>query len=224
MKKLCFVEMEGVLLSHKNYKANERRVTSFVSELAEYCGQNKIELYLISGFHESVAVKKHAHSLLDSFFDKKHFLFVNDTYISKKQEADARLHRDGLAKDPEFVDSYFKQVAMKDVVDKRHLFPSDALLLSDDLWVDGYYTNRFSKLDFAIFEENILDRGKPAEPISGLAYFSLNVESVKPLLANFPKIDFSALDKYVFEAMKNILIGDTNFANVVRKSLEKKKG
>lgn len=223
MKKICFVEMEGVLLSHNQYKANERRACNFISELSSFCAGKKIGLYMVTGFHEPVAHKKFESSCLVDFFDDAHFLHVDKEYIDGKLETDRKIHLDGLAKDPEFNDSYFKQVVMEKVLTEHKISPRRALLLCDDLWVDGYYTMRFSKVDFAIFEENILDRGKPAEHISGLAYFSLGFPSVKMLLENFPQVDLKALDKLVFESMKKALIDEDAFSKIVKNKVLQKK-
>jgi len=221
MKKLCFIEMEGVLSPYLAYEPNGRRVRSFLEDLVNYCREHKIELFLISGHHENVAKKKMCDNSFHDFFDENHFLCVNDSYISKKGESDQKLHKDNLAKDPGFNDSYFKQVIIQDILKQKNLLPKDALLLSDDIWVDGYYTTRFSKIDFAIFEGNVLDRGKPVERINGLAYFSLDIDSVKQLLEKFPLTNNSSLDRHVFESMKKVLVGD-NFADAVKKGMMQK--
>jgi hypothetical protein len=214
MKKLCFIELEGVLSDFGKYSPSKDKVKNFLNELSSFCKKNKIELFLISGHGAGVAEKRLRELGLGAYFDEKHFLHVSEEYISKKAESDAKLHRDGLEKDPNFVDTYFKQVAIQNVLSNKKLLAGDALLLSDDLWVDGYYTTRFSKIDFALFEDNLLDRGKSAERISGLAYFNLDFSSVKILLENFPQVNYSALDKYVFEAMKKVLVGDEVAASI----------
>ncbi|MEK6958419.1 MAG: hypothetical protein AABW59_00055 [archaeon] len=210
MKKLCFVEMEGVLLSSGAYAADGGKAKDFIGALYNFCKSNKIELYLISGFHEPVAHKKFESSYLSKIFDKSHFICVDEKYICSKAEQDQKIHREKLLVDPEFCDSYHKQVMIKEMLAKNNLSPGEALLLADDFWVDGYYSVRFSKIDFAIFEENMLDRGKPfSERIQGMAYFTLDFDSAKLLLENFPKVDLKYLDKFVFETMKNLLVGDS---------------
>ena len=221
MKKVCFVEMEGVLLSDRDYAANERRAKSFVVGLSRFCRGHKIELYLVTGFHEPVADSKLNSSYLKDFFDGGHFLHVDESYIAGKGEQDEKIHRESLEKNPEFNDSYFKQVGMQKVLSERHLLPKDALLLSEDLWVDGYYTMRFSKVDFAMFEENLLDRGKRADRISGLAYFNLDFSSVKGLLESFPPVSYAGLDKFVFDSMKKALLGDNTMSALVNAVKEK---
>ena len=221
MKKVCFIEMEGVLLSHNDYRVNERRAKSFVQDLSTLCREHKTELYLVTGFHESVAHQKFEHSFLKDFFDEKHFLHVNDAYIKGKSEPDEKIHRSSLEKDPEFNDSYFKQVVMQQVLAEKSFSPKEALLFADDLWVDGYYSMRFSKVDFALFEENLLDRGKRAERISGLAYFNLDFSSAKQLLENFPRVDHAGLDKFVFDSMKKAFLGDSAMSAIVNAVKEK---
>lgn len=221
MKKICFVEMEGLITPFGHYQPNGRRVKSFLEDLLEFSKEKGVEVFLVSGHAKEAAIEKLASVNFEGFFDEKHFLFVDEKYISKKAEMDKKVYEASLAKDPEFVDTYFKQVIISEIMKKKRLSEKDILLLSNDIWVDGYYTTRFSKVDFAIFEENIMDRGKPAERMSGLAYFNLDFASVKPLIEKFPHTDHVALDKYVFESMKKALIGD-NFTDLIKKGLEKK--
>jgi len=209
MKKLCFIEMEGILAPLGNYSPDKEKVTLFLNELTSFSKKNKIELFLVSGHHEPIAKQiLHKHEF-SKFFDENHFLCVDELYISKKEVADRDLHKENLKKDKFFLDNYFKQVAIQQLLKEKDLNERDALLLSDDIWVDGYYTTRFSKIDFAIFEENITDRGNKVDRINGLAYFSFDFSSVKKLLSDFPKVDLSGLDKYVFEIMKKVLVGDS---------------
>ncbi len=220
MKKLCFVEMEGILISDKSYSANEKKVKSFLKELNKFCDSKKIRLILLSGFHKDVAEKKFSESFLPKYFKQKNFFFVNEEYISSKQDTDEKIHRDSLKKDPEYNDGYFKQTIIQKICKDEKVTEKDALLLCDDIWIDGYYTTRFSKIDFALFEENLCDRGKTCDRISGLAYFSLKFISVKNLLLDFPTVDFSVLDRYVFNKMKDVLLGNTDFSAIIKKKME----
>lgn len=106
---------------------------------------------------------------------------------------------------------------------KENNFESkDAILFCEDIWVDAYYTTRFSKIDFALFENNLRDRGKKTDRISGLAYFNLDFNSVKILIENFSKTDLSLLDKFVFTKMQETLLKDVDFSNVVKKIQKQK--
>ena len=58
MKRVCFIEFEGVLDSGKDYSVDEENATKFAEKLSAYCKKNKIELFLISGLHEKVALDK----------------------------------------------------------------------------------------------------------------------------------------------------------------------
>ncbi len=222
MKKLCFVELEGLLTNYKSYSANDAKIKDFVKSLHSFCKENKIEVFLVSGHHETIAKQKILEKKFHEFFDKEHFVFVDELYIESKGEDDKKLHRDNLAKDPEFNDSFFKQVLIQRVLKEKDVNQKDALLLCNDVWVDGYYTTKFSKIDFALFEENLTDRGNKVERLSGLAYFNFDFDSVKQLLTNFPKVDFASLDKYVFEVMKSVLVGDS-VKDSIRQSILKKK-
>jgi len=213
--------MEGVISKYNHYSPNQVKVKDFLEKLSSFCKQNGIELYLISGHHETVAKKKFCENKFNEYFDEAHFLCVTNQYISNKADVDQKLHKENLAKDPEYNDSFFKQVIIQNILKIKDVNERDALLLSNDVWVDGYYTMRFSRIDFAIFEDNITDRGKSIERISGLAYFNLDFDSAKILLDNFPTTNTIALDKYVFEVMKSVLVGDT-VKDSIRNSVLKK--
>ncbi|MDD3083874.1 MAG: hypothetical protein PHP82_02520, partial [Candidatus ainarchaeum sp.] len=138
-------------------------------------------------------------------------------YISSKNENDEKLHRNNLEKDSSFNDSFFKQTIISKILIEKNLQKEDAILFCNDVWVDGYYTMRFSKIDFAIFENNIVDRGKKIEKILGLIYFNFNFSSVKKLLEDFPVVDYSFLEKYVFEVMKGVLMKDVDLNKLKEK-------
>jgi hypothetical protein len=222
MKKVCFVELEGLLVNYKSYSADDSLAKSFVSDLSSFCKKNEIELYLVSGHHEPVAKRKMVDKEFHKFVDSKHFVFVDEVYIESKGEDDKKLHRDNLAKDAEFNDSFFKQVLIQRILKEKDLNEKDALLLCNDIWVDGYYTTRFSKIDFALFENNLTDRGNKTERINGLVYFNFDFDSVKSILTDFPVVNYSSLDKYIFDVMKNVLVGDS-VKDSIRQSVLKKK-
>jgi len=224
MKRVCFIEFEGILDSNGNYKLNTQKARTFLKELTNFCNINKIELILISGFHHKVAEAKFNRSFLKSFFKKDKFFYVDDNYLNSKAEVDKALHVENLKKDKEFTDSYFKQVLIQQFLFDNKIKPEEVLLLCNDVWVDGYYTTRFSKVDFAVFEDNLLDRRNLIDRISGLAYFNLNFSSVKILLENFPNVDFGPLNKFVFKKIQEALLKDVDFSSVVKKVSEKQKG
>lgn len=222
MKKVCFIEFEGILNSFEGYKVNSAKAKKFISDLHKYCEENRIELILVSGYHKSIALKKFKTSFVHAYFKEHQFFYVDEKYLVNKGEEDEKLHKKNLEKDKEFNDSYFKQVLIQQFMHDNKIGVTEALLLCNDIWVDAYYTTRFSKVDFAIFEENVRERGNKIDRINGLAYFNLDVESVKILLKNFPQVDTTALDKYVFKKMQETLLKDVDFSQVAKKAAEKK--
>ncbi|OQA30786.1 MAG: hypothetical protein BWY55_00770 [archaeon ADurb.Bin336] len=222
MKKVCFLGFEGIIDSFKEYTPAKENLGPFLKDLTLFCKESNIELFLVSGFYEGVAKKKFFDSEFNSFFEEDQFVFVDDGYIESKKEEDKNLHLDNLEKDPEFHDSFFKQVLIQKILKEKNLVESDALLLCNDVWVDGYYTTRFSKIDFALFKNNLTDRGSRVGLINGLVYFDLDFSSVKKLLTSFPNADFSSLDKYVFEVMKSVLVDDS-VKDSIKESIIKKR-
>lgn len=222
MKKLCLFEIDNVLFDNNGYSVDVDKAKTFVKELTDFCDSKGIKVFFLSGFHKNVVLEKIKKSFFNDFFSEDTFFCVDDSYIAGKEETDAKLHKDNLEKDSYFRDAYFKQTIINSKLKELSLEPKDVLLLGNDIWVDGYYTMKFSKVDFALFKDNLMDRGKPAEPISGLAYYTLDFDSVKLLLENFPKVDFSALDKYVFNTMKDVLLKDVDFSGVVKKAMDRR--
>jgi hypothetical protein len=222
MKKVVFVKMEGVLISENNYCPDKDRVEKFVIDLFEYCKKNSIRLLLISGYHESVAKKKFSESFLKKYFSEEQFIYVHDDYVNKKEDTDRKLHLENLKKDSEFNDSYFKQVEIKNFLESNNLDKKDILLLANDLWVDGFYTIKFSGVDFAICKENIVERGNIASCINGLAYFNFDFDSLKILIEDFPIVDTTALQDFIFKKMSEVLMKDVDFSGLVKKAAEKR--
>ena len=111
--------MEGILLYNKEYSPNAKRVSDFISKLSKFCKKEKVDLYLLSGFHEKVSKREFKKSGFGKYFDKEHFLFVDEKYISEKADVDEKIHRDALENDPGFVDSYFKQIAILNMIIKN---------------------------------------------------------------------------------------------------------
>jgi hypothetical protein len=222
MKKVCFIEFEGILAPFEGYKLNTAKAKEFIEKLHKYCEENRIELILISGFHKNIAEKKFKTSFVNKYFKDHKFFYVDEKYLVSKEETDEKLHRDNLEKDKEFNDSYFKQVLIQQFMHDNKISSEDVLLLCNDVWVDAYYTTRFSKVDFAIFEDNVRERGNKIDRINGLAYFNLDVDSVITLLKKFPKVDTSALDKFVYKKMTESLLKDVDFSAVAKKAAEKK--
>lgn len=223
MKRVCFIEFEGILLSNADYLVNLAKSKMFLTNLKNYCDKNNIKLVLVSGFHKEIAQKKFNSSFVKSFIKKEDFFYVNDAYISDKEDADKKSYLENLKKDKEFSDSYFKQVMIQKFLKENDFESDDAILLCSDIWVDAYYTTRFSKIDFALFEDNLRDRGKKTNRISGLAYFNLDFDSVKILIENYPKTDLSLLDKFIFTKMQEALLKDVDFSGVVKKIKEQNK-
>lgn len=221
MKKVCFLNLEGVLLEEKNYVVSTNKVNSFLKELTLFSKENNIELFLVTGYNELIAKQKFLEKGFNNFFDVEHFVFVSEDYISNKTKEDKEIHLTKLEEDPMFIDSFFKQVFIKNYLEKNSLNPIDALLLCNDIWVDGYYTNRFSGIDFALLKNNLVDRGNETQIISGLAYFELEFGFVKKLLIDFPKTDYSFLDAYVFEIMKRALVSDSVKESIKESILKK---
>jgi hypothetical protein len=222
MKKVVFVEMEGVLLPFAHYKPSEERAEKFASKLSEYCAENKIKLLLVSGYSYNVAERKFSQSFLKKYFNKENLICVDNKYLESKTPEDLEIYNSRIKQDEEAVDAYHKQHAILEFMKENNLVPSDIILFAEDVWLDGYYSTRFSKVDFAILEENVSEKGIPADRIQGLAYFSLDFPTARDLIKVFPKIDTSLLEKRVFDEIKKSLLGSDSFKTALAQAVQKK--
>jgi hypothetical protein len=223
MKRLCFLKFEGLLEDNANYFVDKKKASVFVRNLCDFCSKNNVEVFIVSGFHENVALEKFEESFLKDFFDKEHFVFVEDSHIFSKHETDKKLHEQNLEKDSFFVDSFFKQTFISRMLVEKNCSGNEALLFCNDVWVDGYYTMKFSKIDFVLFENNLLDRNNAVEKINGLKYFSFD-SNPKDFFENPLNLNYSFLDKYVFEKMKEVLLKDVDFSKLKEKIGGEKSG
>jgi hypothetical protein len=217
MKTICFIEMEGILLDDNEYKADIEKTKDFSEKLINYFKENNIEFYLLSGHHEKIAKEKFENSYLKDLIPIERFIFVDDNYIQKKEEQDKQMHLENLEKDENYKDSYFKQVFIQEQLLKKNIDKKNAVLLCKDIWVDGYYTSRFSKIDFALFKNNLLNKGVKTQLVSGLIYYDLDIFQVKELIENFPVIQTYQLEKIVNEEIRKKLLENTDFSGLIKK-------
>ena len=216
MLRVCFIEMEGVLLENNS---TPQKSEEFVKQLTFFCKEKEIKLILLSGIHEKAAVEKFNSSFLKKYFSDEDFFYVDENYINSKSELDKKLYLKKLHEDSSFEDSFSKQVFMTDLLSKNSFSPKEALLLCNDVWVDAYYTTRFSKVNFALFMDNLKNRNNPADLISGLIYFTLNFSEVISILESFPLVDTTALEKLVFEEIKKSLIPPEAMSSIINKRI-----
>ncbi len=93
----------------------------------------------------------------------------------------------------------------------------NSVLFGHDLCFDGFYTARFSKVDFVLVKEALSDRDNPIpEKINGLNYISITDADLKNvMLWTFPKADLRYLENYTFNKLKQELIPKENITTIL---------
>ncbi|MCR4335384.1 MAG: hypothetical protein NUV57_02495 [archaeon] len=222
VRKNLFFSLPDVLVSGiVNPKLSKLKVSKLFSFLKPLEEQGLISLYLIVGQDEKTAVKKINEFGIDKFFRKENMFFVTPGYIKEKEEIDRERHLANLDKDAGFVDEFFKQRVLMDLVAEGKITREDSALICHDIWFDGFYCMRFSGVDFFIVNESISERNNPLpEKITGLNYVKLNDSDFKKILADkFPRSDLRFLETYIFNKLKLELFEGTKIDSLVKKSV-----
>lgn len=208
-KTALFLCMEDVLVPGKiDSGVDAAEVRKILGNLHRMEEKNALTMVLISGYCEKIAKRLVGKFGLGSFFRGENIFSVTEDYINSKAEIDREMHLANLKKDASFKDEYFKQHIIRQFLEKG-IPKEQMLLIGHDAWTDGFYTMRFSGIDFALVREAYSERHKAArERVKGLVYIKRKWGDIRRVIKNFPKPDYSALDRHCYETMKEHLLGD----------------
>ena len=226
IRKNLFFSLSDVLVAGiVNPKLSKLKISKLFSFLAPLEKDGLISLYLLAGQDEKAVIKKIQEFGIDKFFKKENMFFVIGDYLKEKEEIDRERHLANLEKDPDFVDEFFKQRILMDLIAEGKITRENSALICHDIWFDGFYCMRFSGIDFFILNESISERNNPIpEKIAGLNYIKLNDFDFKKILADkFPKPDLRFLETYIFNKLKLELFEGTKIDSLVKKSVIGKK-
>ena len=226
-KKNLFISPEDILIKGVVNKEIDKEKTNVIMNYLKGMQENGlINLYMITGFHEEKAKKLIEENNLYEFFKKENSFYVTKDYIHGKEEIDKQRHLQSLEQDPYFVDEYFKQKILIDFFEKGTLKKEETVLVGHDIWFDGFYSMRFSKVDFMLIEKSLSDRNRPIpEKIQGLNYMDFSQADLKKLiLGKFPQADLRYLETYTFAVLKEQLFpkGELNKIIKLKKDKENK--
>lgn len=225
-KKNIFITPEDILIKGDiNTEIDKGKTETIMNYLKGMQENDWINLFLVTGLHEKKAKKSLDESGLYDFFKKENCFYVTEDYIGGKEEIDKQRHLQSLEQDPFFVDEYFKQKILMDFFEKGTLNKKETVLIGHDIWFDGFYSMRFSKVDFVIIEKALSDRNRPMpEKIQGLNYLDFTQADLKKLiLGKFPQADLRYLESYTFNILKEQLFpkGELNKIIKIKKDKEK---
>jgi len=171
----------------------------------------KFRFFAITGYSANEAFKRLEQFKLGEYFPEGRVYYVNQKYLSGREDIDRQLYEKKISENPEFKDEYFKQVIIEEIEAQYNYSKEEMVLVGHDLWTEGYYTMRFSKIDFALIRSahSSLGERKPDE-IKGINYIERNWADIERLLkAELPKPDYAMLDKFVINKMKEKLFEGT---------------
>jgi hypothetical protein len=150
---------------------------------------------------------------LTKFFPEEKVLAVNYAFIQKMTEIDREIYEKKCAEDTECKDEYARQVQLQELMEKNHLSPEQILFVGHDYWFDAFYTRRFSKVDVALVESALSNKGHLAtERVDGLWHISLKWEELLPLIeGKGPSINYAPLDAFIVTSISKELFGGQGF-------------
>jgi len=224
-KNILFSLSDVLVFGSVNKKLSKLKASKLFKFLKPLEKNGLISLYLIVGQDEKKAIKKIKEYGIEKFFKKENMFFVTKEYIKEKEEIDRERHLANLDKDADFVDEFFKQRVLMDLIAEGKITREDSALICHDIWFDAFYCMRFSGVDFFIVESSLSERNQPLpEKISGLNYIKLGEADIKKILTDkFPRQDLRFLESYIFNKLKLELFEGTKIDSLVKKSVAGKK-
>lgn len=192
------VKMKNVFSILKKLKALEKKFPRF-------------RFFAITGFSANEALKRLEKYGLKEYFPEGRIYFVNTKYLAGREDIDRQLYERNIKENPEFKDEYFKQVIIEEIAAQYNYSKEEMLLLGHDLWTEGYYTFRFSKIDFALLRSAHSSLGeRKSEEIKGINYIDRAWGDIEKLLkGETARPDYSMLDRFVINKMKEKLFEGT---------------
>ncbi len=192
----------------KIVQAELKKMQKFAKLHSEFCWIG------VSGLKVEVCLDKIKQHGLQNFFPDEKVFAVNDAYILKMEEIDKGLYDKKCENDSECKDEYFRQVALQEFIQKEKIPPEKMLLVGHDYWFDGFYTRRFSKIDFALVQSALTSKGHLAqEHVQGLWYINLDWNEIQPILeGKVSPPQYKYLDAFVVSSISKELFGGQGFS------------
>lgn len=182
-----------------------------------------IEFFLVDGRERQVAGAKISEFGLDRFFPESNVFLITKEYLDSKAEADRQRHASNLEKDPLFVDEYFKQYAISCLISSGRISKDSSVLIGHDIWLDAFYTARFSGIDFALVSESLSERNlKVNEKINWLNTIDFSESGLKRIiLGKGVENDIKRLETRVFNRLGKELFQGQEFSSVLQKAVSR---
>ncbi len=204
--------------------AHAKKLASAFSGLKKLEKNGSLGLYLVAGQEREKAMGKISPFGLGGIFAPERMLFVTKEYLLAKEEIDRERHIAHLEADPQFVDEYFTQQAILGLMGSGKVIKEQAVLVGNDLWFDGFYTMRFSGIDFVLVRERLTERNAPiAQRLEGLNYISFSGQDMGKVAAwDFAQNNLRMLQNYIMDKLSRELLKDVDFSGLAQKACQKR--
>ncbi len=221
---LFFVPEDVLFPGEVNRSISAENVSPVLQFLKGLESRGIVELFLISGRSKEKAGAEIAAAGLEKYFRKSNIFLLSNGYLESKEPFDRERYVSNIGKDPLYVDEFFKQHVIMGLIASGKVRREECVLVGHDLWFDGFYTSRFSGIDFALVGESFSERNVPSVEIPKWVHcMGFSVEDFTSLiLGKQPKQDTKFLEAYIFRKLGRELVDPKELAGMVRKAQEKK--
>ncbi len=225
-KKLVLFGLEDTLVpGNVETKFNMKPVYDILENL-KTLSVEKLDFHfgIVSGLPNEFAMKKINEFKLDEFFEKEMIFTVDEQYLNLKSEEDRQIYDVKISQNPQFKDEYFKQKIIQSCLEKFSIQKKQAAFIGHDIWTEGFYTMRFSGIDFVLISSSYSHSDKLLnEKVQGINYIQRRWSDVEKLImGKFPDSDYSKLNKYVHDKVYAHLFDGQGLVGKVKNQLQKK--
>ena len=222
-KKAIIFGFEDVLIPGKVEKSIDlNEVKKILTNLEMLRKKSGLHVVVISGYSQKIGEQKLKQYGLEKFFAPEFIFFVSKDYLNSMEEVDRKRYEESIKKNPSYKDEFFKQFVIEKF-SKEHNIPKELMVyVGHDIWLEGFYTRRFSGIDFALIRSahSHIGQRKPEE-VKNLVYINRTWNDIKKLLMHETLgAKYEHLDNYVQNTIKEKLFEGTKLEGLVKKTIK----
>ena len=121
-----------------------------------------------------------------------------------------------LEEDPQYKDEFLKQKIIEKFAKEHGISKDEMVLIGHDIWFDGFYTMKFSGIDFALLKESYSMMGQKFDTIiKDLTYINRTWADVMDLImGKKPKPNLQCLASFANKTFRDKLLAGTVFGGL----------
>jgi hypothetical protein len=207
MNKQLFFSLSDSLVSNKDFY----KYISILNNMFLFCKNNNIDLFIISEFKEN-----YSNEILSKFnlnvSLKKNIISVSKDYIDSLKDLDKEIKEKEFNENYKFCDKYFKVFYFNNIFKENK---KNLLFVCCDLLTEGYYSKKYSNIDFVILKQFISFNNKKIDVSKFKDNFIINnLEDIKKHLKKNTKFNYLNLFNFVNNYLTKNIVGNINvFSN-----------